>query len=249
MMRTWINPAPQMSRKPRRLYDTFKALLRKRWHWGVDLASPYDSPLVATSGGIGHKSGFLNTGAGYGVELWHPDFDGAQDGYISRCIHMDRGDPMIAVGEVVKQGQQIGRIGASGITSYAHVHFEIRRVINYSPTRFGVSQGTPLDPIKMGILEAKPVPHVFQNVLLVLPVLNQASAPYAKDPWVQLLQERLNHRGLIDRSRTNWNSKTKTWDGAHGPSTASAVRRARRLANLPINGSCDADLWDWLFDL
>ncbi len=248
-MRTWINPAPQMSRKPRRLYDTFKALLRKRWHWGVDIKAPYDSPLVATSGGLGHKSGFLNAGAGYGVELWHPDFEGALIGYISRAIHMDRGDPMIAVGEVVEQGQQIGVIGASGITRYEHVHFEIRRVIGYRPEVYGVNQGTPLDPIKLGILEAKPVGHAFQNVVLVLPILEQVSAPYAKDPWVQMLQDRLNARGLIKRTKTNWDKVTKEWDGALGPDTANGIRRAQRLANLNVTGICDADLWDWLFDL
>ncbi|MEQ8287474.1 M23 family metallopeptidase [Thalassospira sp.] len=86
-------------------------------HWGVDVAVPTGTPVVAPADGI--------------VTLAHPDmyFSGATLfidhglGMVSAFLHLSEID--VKVGEVVKQGDLIGEVGASGRATGPHLDWRI----------------------------------------------------------------------------------------------------------------------------
>jgi murein DD-endopeptidase MepM/ murein hydrolase activator NlpD len=87
-------------------------------HQGIDLAAPHGAPVVATADGevvlAGRKKRYgrivvINHGAGYETRYAH----------LSRIS--------VRVGERVRRGQRIGRVGKSGNASGSHLHYEVRR--------------------------------------------------------------------------------------------------------------------------
>jgi murein DD-endopeptidase MepM/ murein hydrolase activator NlpD len=87
-----------------------------RFHKGVDFGAPYGSPIVATTAGTISYSGW-HGGHGNYVMINHGG--GMQTGY----GHMSR---IVAhVGEHVAQGQLIGYVGSTGLSTGPHLHYEV----------------------------------------------------------------------------------------------------------------------------
>ncbi len=91
----------------------------KPGHLAIDIAGPYDTPVYAARAGRVTFSGFSDVGYGYTVILDHGD------GLTSLYGHL-KGD-YVAVGQWVKRGEIIGRLGSTGNSTGPHLHFEIRR--------------------------------------------------------------------------------------------------------------------------
>lgn len=87
---------------------------------GVDLASKMGAPIVAAAGGtvVISRSAGWNGGYGSYVVISHPN--GMQTLY----AHLS--EVSVGVGETVVQGQQVGKMGASGKATGIHLHFEVR---------------------------------------------------------------------------------------------------------------------------
>jgi murein DD-endopeptidase MepM/ murein hydrolase activator NlpD len=88
-----------------------------RFHAGIDFGAPWGSPIVAAADG--HVVGASWAG-GYGrqVRIVH---DG---GIMTTYSHMSA---MVAQpGTLIRQGQVIGYIGSSGLSTGPHLHFEVR---------------------------------------------------------------------------------------------------------------------------
>lgn len=101
-----------------------------RLHSGTDYGGGYGAPIFAISDGVVNMAG-RNGGYGNYVRLKHAG--GMGSGY----AHMSR----IAVrnGQRVKQGQIIGYIGSTGLSTGPHLHFEIYRggrAVNPSSANF-----------------------------------------------------------------------------------------------------------------
>lgn len=109
---------------------------RMRPHLGVDLKGPYGTSIAST--GVGMVS-FAGWQSGYGrlVIVQHPN------GYETRYAHLSSID--VEVGQQVKRGQTIGKLGNSGASTGAHLHFEVR--IN----------GVPYDPMTVKLPSYKPL--------------------------------------------------------------------------------------------
>jgi murein DD-endopeptidase MepM/ murein hydrolase activator NlpD len=93
-----------------------------RWgklHAGIDIAAPIGTPVVAVKAGIVIAAGMHAVGHGYGngIDIRHPD------GSISRYAHAEK--ILVRVGQPVKQGEQIMRMGCTGHCTGPHLHFEI----------------------------------------------------------------------------------------------------------------------------
>lgn len=88
-------------------------------HDGVDLAATQGTPLVAVADGTVVVSGWCDCGLGYYVEIDHGN------GIHTVYGHM-ASQPPVAVGEQVKQGQEIGPLGSTGLSTGPHVHFMVR---------------------------------------------------------------------------------------------------------------------------
>ncbi len=86
------------------------------WHKGVDFAGKEDSPIISVAAGVVTWSG-ERYGYGNLVEVSHGD------GYVTRYGHNK--ENMVEVGDVVKKGQQVAKMGTTGRSTGHHVHFEV----------------------------------------------------------------------------------------------------------------------------
>ncbi len=87
-------------------------------HRGVDLANRFGAPVLSASRGIVTFAGKMKD-FGYIVDVAHGY------GYVTRYGHMS--SIMVSVGDDVKDGQLIGRVGSSGRSTGPHLHFEVHR--------------------------------------------------------------------------------------------------------------------------
>jgi len=89
---------------------------RTAMHSGVDFAGPIGSPIVASSDGV---VSFVGTKTGYGlcIDIQHPN------GITTRYAHNSKN--LVKVGQKVKQGELIARVGNTGRSTGPHVHFEV----------------------------------------------------------------------------------------------------------------------------
>lgn len=101
---------------PNRLHPVLKT---RRPHRGVDYAAPSGTPIKAAGDG---KVIFRGVKSGYGnvVILQH-------GGNITTLYaHMSRFASRVRNGSRVRQGQTIGYVGATGLVTGAHLHYEYR---------------------------------------------------------------------------------------------------------------------------
>ena len=97
-------------------------------HLGVDLAAAWGTPVRAAADG---SVSWAAVKGGYGnlVEITHPN------GYATRYGHLSSIAPGVAAGMPVRQGEVIGYVGATGLATGPHLHYEVRR------------KGVPVDPM------------------------------------------------------------------------------------------------------
>lgn len=86
------------------------------YHQGVDLAGPEGTPIYAARSGTVTIARYSNS-AGYYVTINHGD------GFSSVYMHMTT--YTVRVGQKVSQGQLIGYMGSTGISTGSHLHFGI----------------------------------------------------------------------------------------------------------------------------
>jgi murein DD-endopeptidase MepM/ murein hydrolase activator NlpD len=100
---------------------TLTSKFGRRWgrmHKGIDIAGPIGTPVNAAADGIVVAAGWSSGGYGNLVEVKH------NDGTTTRYGHNNR--LSVAVGQVVRQGQQVAEMGSTGHSTGSHLHFEIR---------------------------------------------------------------------------------------------------------------------------
>jgi len=87
-----------------------------RFHQGTDLAAPEGTPVVAAFSGRVEIAGWLG---GYGliVVLSHGDT------HETRYAHLS--EVLVKPGQEIKQGNVIGLVGSTGMSTGPHLHFEI----------------------------------------------------------------------------------------------------------------------------
>ncbi|MGD9805236.1 MAG: M23 family metallopeptidase [Hyphomicrobiaceae bacterium] len=97
----------------------FHPLLNQRkLHSGVDWAGPPGTPVVAAGNGTVEEAGYKGQYGNY-VRVRHAN------GYQTAYGHMRNVAPGIRSGLKVRQGQVIGYIGTTGLSSGPHLHFEV----------------------------------------------------------------------------------------------------------------------------
>ncbi|MGQ4272815.1 peptidoglycan DD-metalloendopeptidase family protein [Terrihabitans sp. B22-R8] len=91
---------------------------RLAFHSGVDLKAPSGSPVLATASGTVVSAGW-NGGYGLMVEVRH------SGGFATRYGHLS--SVAVKEGDAVNIGTLIGRVGSTGRSTGAHLHYEVRR--------------------------------------------------------------------------------------------------------------------------
>jgi len=118
-----------------------------KMHTGVDWATPYGTPIFASGNGVVEKVGWEG---GYGkyVRLKH------NNGYETAYGHMSAFAKGMEPGKRVRQGQVIGFVGSTGMSTGAHVHYEI--LVNgrfVDPMRVKLPRGRSLEGPVMASFE------------------------------------------------------------------------------------------------
>lgn len=90
----------------------------RRMHAGMDFRARYGTPIVAVSDGRVSAAGRAG-GCGIAVRLDHGD------GLSTRYCHMSR--MAVDRGQSVRRGQVIGYVGSTGLSTGAHLHYEMYR--------------------------------------------------------------------------------------------------------------------------
>jgi murein DD-endopeptidase MepM/ murein hydrolase activator NlpD len=89
-----------------------------RMHKGMDIGAPYGSPIYAAVDGV---VAFAGRSGGYGnfVKLAHAAGLASGYGHMSRIA--------VSPGQHVRQGQVIGYVGSTGLSTGPHLHWEVWR--------------------------------------------------------------------------------------------------------------------------
>ncbi|HWD12318.1 M23 family metallopeptidase [Pseudochrobactrum sp. sp1633] len=101
-----------------------------RMHTGVDWRAPRGSPILAAGNGVVEKAGWAN---GYGNQTIIRHGNGYQSSY----NHQNAIASGITPGARVRQGQLIGYVGSTGLSTGPHLHYEV--IVN----------GAKVDPMRI----------------------------------------------------------------------------------------------------
>jgi murein DD-endopeptidase MepM/ murein hydrolase activator NlpD len=88
-----------------------------RPHTGVDLAAPNGTPIFAADGGQVLQASY-SSGYGNSILIYHGG------GFATFYAHMS--GFAVSAGQMVARGQVIGYVGATGLATGPHLHFEVR---------------------------------------------------------------------------------------------------------------------------
>lgn len=110
----------------------------RRPHFGVDYAAPIGTPVHAIGDGK-VTSATIENGSGKMVRIQHNSV------YATAYLHLSRFGEGIRAGVFVKQGDIIGYVGSSGLSTGPHLDFRFYQ------------NGSPVDPLKVDAPPVEPV--------------------------------------------------------------------------------------------
>ena len=102
-----------------------------RMHTGVDWAAPRGTPIIAAGNGTVEKASWDSGGYGNQTLIRHAN------GYVSSYNHQSAIAKGVKPGAQVRQGQVIGWVGSTGLSTGPHLHYEL--IVN----------GNKVDPLKI----------------------------------------------------------------------------------------------------
>ena len=118
----------------------FHPILRiNRAHHGVDYVAPAGTPVKSVGNGKVVDRGYEAGGGGNYVRIQHNSV------YSTSYMHLRGFAPGIQAGKQVQQGEVIGYVGSTGLSTGPHLDFRVYR------------NGTPIDPLKMESPPSYPV--------------------------------------------------------------------------------------------
>ncbi|MCF6239820.1 MAG: peptidoglycan DD-metalloendopeptidase family protein [Bacteroidales bacterium] len=111
----------------------------RRPHHGVDYSAPIGTPVHAIGDGVVIKAQYSG-GAGNYVKIRHNSI------YTTGYMHLSKYGKGIKTGKFVKQGDIIGYVGSTGLSTGPHLDFRVwKNGININPLKL---EAPPVEPIK-----------------------------------------------------------------------------------------------------
>lgn len=107
-----------------------------RMHTGVDWSAPRGTPIIAAGNGVVERAG-RRGGYGNQTTIRHPN------GYVSSYSHQSKFAKGVVAGARIRQGQVIGYVGSTGLSTGPHLHYELS--VN----------GTRVDPMRVRLPDGK----------------------------------------------------------------------------------------------
>ena len=123
---------------PKRLHPVTK---RVKAHRGIDYSAPTGTPVYAAGAGKVIRSAY-NKYNGHHVFIQHPN------GIVTKYLHFTK--RAVKQGQRVKQKQTIGYVGATGLATGPHLHYEfIYNGVHRNPRTVDLPKAEPLPKNKM----------------------------------------------------------------------------------------------------
>ena len=160
---------------PRRLHPVTR---RVRPHNGTDYAAPTGTPVWAAGDGTVLEAGYTRANGNY-IFLKHGNH------IVTRYLHLSK--KLVGRGDRVRQGQSIGRVGATGLATGPHLHYEF--LVN----------GRHRDPRRVDLPEAEPLPED------LLPEYREHAGP-----WLAKLEELLPPKVMLASTESDRQSTADT---------------------------------------
>lgn len=91
-----------------------------RFHYGTDLAAPTGTPVLAAFSGRVETADYLR---GYGLTVVLNHNSGRE-----QTLYAHMSELFVRPGQTVEQGEVIGRVGSTGLSTGPHLHFEFREL-------------------------------------------------------------------------------------------------------------------------
>jgi murein DD-endopeptidase MepM/ murein hydrolase activator NlpD len=139
LRKTFLKTPLRFSRVSSFFGRRFHPILRRvRQHSGIDYVAPTGTPVDCVADGRVISAGWSG---GYGrlVVVGHAD------GYQTRYGHLSRFGKGVRAGTPAVQGQVIGYVGTTGLSTGSHLHYEVRK------------NGSAVNPLKLNPPRAAPV--------------------------------------------------------------------------------------------
>ncbi len=120
-------------------------LKRYRAHHGVDYAAPTGTPVKSIGSGKVIAKGYQRGGGGNYIKVKH------NGSYETSYMHLSKFAKNLQVGANVQQGQVIGYVGSTGLSTGPHLDFRVYK------------NGTPINPLTMDAPSALPIKKELKN--------------------------------------------------------------------------------------
>jgi murein DD-endopeptidase MepM/ murein hydrolase activator NlpD len=149
-------------------YSRLHPILKiRRPHLGVDYAAPRGTPVVALGDGKIIKAAWSG-GAGRMIKIKHNSV------YTTAYLHLSGFAKGITPGAFVKQGQVIGYVGSTGLSTGPHLDFRCwKNGRNINPLHI---ESPPVEPVKEGLRE-----EYFKEVDILLEELNSIEISFRNE--------------------------------------------------------------------
>lgn len=120
----------------RRFHPVLKSY---RPHYGIDYGAPVGTAARVTAGGVVVSAGW-DGGGGKTVKVRHPN------GYLTAYLHLSRYAEGIRAGARVAQGDVIGYVGSTGLSTAPHLDYRVQH------------RGRWIDPLQLANVPAPTIP-------------------------------------------------------------------------------------------
>lgn len=125
-------------------------LKRYRPHHGVDYAAPTGTPVKTVGDGVVIEKSYQRGGAGNYLKIKH------NNAYSTTYMHLSRFAKGIQKGTHVRQGEVIGFVGSTGLSTGPHLDYRVYK------------NNQPINPLKLEAPPARPVkPELRDSFLMV----------------------------------------------------------------------------------
>lgn len=131
--------APHVWLLPIQVQFQITTVYEMRWgefHWGVDMAAPYGTPIYAAHAGVVSESALVS-GYGNHVRIDHGNGVETVYGHASKLL--------VTQGQRVNAGEIIALVGSTGFSTGNHLHFEVNvNGVHQDPMKYLLARGVDI---------------------------------------------------------------------------------------------------------
>jgi murein DD-endopeptidase MepM/ murein hydrolase activator NlpD len=182
-------------------------LKRYRPHYGVDFGAPTGTPVRATAGGTVTFAGWDRGGGGNTIKLRHPN------NFETYYLHLSRFVKGVSRGRPVRQGEVIGYVGSTGLSTGSHLDYRVKQ------------RGRYINPLTIKSVPADPIPQKDLPAFLEWRDALRASLEQGDVAPVLTVQER---RGREQQALEGQRLTASTTASAADAATGDSPRRVAR---------------------